>query len=625
MQTSAQDPSASTGYGQAGADDNEPNDMKVQNANVPSIMPDAANALAALNGLTYKLPPSIAVATSRTQKDYFATNDAHELGVDPIRIHIASGNNYIDTRNSYLTFDVVVESDPGDPIQIRWEGLCLPSGASWLNMFSGFRINHASGVEVDRMNVEHGMWQNMRQYYDKSSEWRATVGSGLLGLSSPSAPASTTLREEVNYDERRGMPAFIPPEEWNVLGGTRAANGIAGQNFGSTSDTRFSRVTVTLPLSELFEIFNKDELAPPFLMAGLQIEMQTLRKESFFQVVQNFGTYRRSEGYILDNPPPATTQTWNSFHPPVANVWPDHMRIVLENVRVSLCSYSLTDAMARRVSQISAMEGLEWNWTGVAHMSTLTDEEQFTMSVSQALSRANALILKARLNSRIDSPIANHFASLTWIPERLRDVAARFSIPETAAGVVEESPNHWLDGTCLALQARLGAMYVPAQPISGGVGHFYQFALQTFQALRARQNNGIPLVDYAGQVLSEGRPYTTAGVNGLQGNAIATMIARQDDVDPDVFTPQLDTHTEGFLPSITTAAQCVYAIPLTTSSDLPESGLAISAQRTAELNVQFRTITKGLDTWKAIRRYDLFIPHTKVATLYLSDTCVVRT
>ena len=50
------------------------------------------------------------------------------------------------------------------------------------------------------------------------------------------------------------------------------------------------------------------------------------------------------------------------------------------------------------------------------------------------------------------------------------------------------------------------------------------------------------------------------------------------------------------------------------------SGLAISAQRTAEVNFRF----KPLSVLPIQRRYDMFIPHTKVATLFLGDVCVVR-
>ena len=62
----------------------------------------------------------------------------------------------------------------------------------------------------------------------------------------------------------------------------------------------------------------------------------------------------------------------------------------------------------------------------------------------------------------------------------------------------------------------------------------------------------------------------------------------------------------------------VSAVPLESSSTLQQSGAAISAQRTAVVNM---TWAKSDDTDD--RKIDAFVPYSKLATLFL-DSVVVR-
>lgn len=559
-----------------------------------------AEALASLNNVVYELEPAVSVATSRTMKEYLASNDRHYLGQDPIQINIASGNQFVDLKNSYMSFDVNFENMGAD----TFASTRIPQGASWLNLFDFFKITHASGVEVDRQNSQLGVWRQIRTWWDKSAEWRDTVGAGLLNM------ANQYARPYDNVDERIGdYITELHQRDLGAVGPDTAYQGSLPINN--------TKQHVVIPLQDLFDWADKDELCPPYLMSGLRLDLKTLAKERFFQRVNDYDKYK--EGTVnnyelgddtgLDDRPGGGGDIVGIVYKP----WNDQSAVFMDNIRVNLCSYSLTDSMTRRIAEISASRGLEWSWNAVAHVSTLNQDETFTMQISQALSRANAIIVKARVVDNINRYDCNHFASLPWIPDNARNAAALVADDSTSPSVLEY-PTHSLDGTCLEMQARVGAMYLPAQPLRGGIKDFYHSALQTFGAMRrADAQVGPTLGDFGGHLKTRGFPYR------VSPPVPAAPLPPGDNSVTVPFEDIVLTPLAGF-PAITTAAQGIYAIPLESSPNLKQSGLAISAQRTAEVNFRF----KPLSVLPIQRRYDMFIPHTKVATLFLGDVCVVR-
>jgi len=571
-------------------------------------VPVQVDALSSMNGVTYSLEPSISVATSRTMKEYLCSNDAHVLGVDPIILSVTSGAAYVDLQNSYLSLDVNFEGMGGEDFR----NVRMSAGSSWANMFDGFKVTHATGVEIDRMQSGLGVWRSICQFYDNPDAWRKTVGEGVLGLTG-------TVQ-----DSRSGS---LVCSEHEVKYQSAPKKGQVETPNGRTWDAGNSKQHVVIPLAELMEWCDKDELAPPFLMSGLRLDLHTLSKEAFFQrpddikLYNEEGKYQYSDYTQGDNGEAVPNGRMFTAHD--KNPWPVGSRVILDNIRLNLCAYTLTDSMTRHVSEVSAAQGLEWDWTAIAHTTTLNNEEVFTLPINQALSRANCLIVKARLNAHLNSVSENQFASLPWLPATARDECFRsqFMARETVeVKDAEEWPNRLLDGACVGLQARVGAMYIPAQPIRGGLRDFYHSALQTWSAFRRTDNAvGPTITEYAGEVLHAGPQYShiasyPVGVGPIPYVPTKTV----------AFIPHADVQSEttaGFFHAVTTAAKAIYAIPLETSPQLKQSGLAISAQRTAELNFEFKTLEKSSGS---LRRYDLFVPHTKVATLFLGDVCVVR-
>jgi hypothetical protein len=548
-----------------------------------------ADALASLNHCTYELEPAVSVATSRTMREYLASNDRHYLGEDPVHITVASGNSFVDLRSSTLTYDIHFENMSDDEVR----NTRMPQGASFLNMWDGFRLTHATGVLVDSMTTSLGVWRQINTWWNRSSEWRDTIGSGLLGMANKFARPFDNVDERVgdyvNELHQRDRPA-------------RNADELKDGKKKIEAKARH----VCIPLPELFDWADKDELAPPYLMSGLQIDLTSLRKERFFIRPSDQKTYigdassEEGEQYKFN--------TVAFRHDVEPNEWPAGSRVYIDNIRLNLCSYSLTDSMSDYIAKKSASEGLQWAWTAVVNTSTTNTEEVFTMPISQSLSRANAFIVKARLASRLDNFFTNHTASLPWLPDEDRSASARHSTNLDTSSVID-TPNHDIDGTCLEMQARVGAMYLPSSALgNGGVKQFYHSALQCFSAFRRHDAQiGPTLSEFAGEIMNPGVKYQTA--------TAATADDQITYMDPTQFDKG-----EQMYPAITTAAQGLYAIPLETSPDLAQAGIALSSQRSGEISLRF----KPMSGKQRPRRYDLFVPHTRVASLFLGDVCVVR-
>ena len=191
------------------------------------------------------------------------------------------------------------------------------------------------------------------------------------------------------------------------------------------------------------------------------------------------------------------------------------------------------------------------------------------------MSRACCVIIKSRTNANMSGSTqaaADSYASDPWQLQGIRYDDTTTAITAT---------NRAMDGTMTAFQVQLGAQYIPALP-TVSPQEFLHSALKTFnQYRRSDEVGGVPLWSYMG--IDEQYSFDNA---------------RPDQVR---------------------AAKAISAVPLESSSTLQQSGSAISAQRTAVVNFEYK-YDRTTDT---PRRVDLFVPYSKLATLYL-DSVVVR-
>ena len=229
----------------------------------------------------------------------------------------------------------------------------------------------------------------------------------------------------------------------------------------------------------------------------------------------------------------------------------------------------------------SSDTGLEWAWDAVHHSPTTTNLGNFSIQVNRALSRANAVIVKTRpltaVSTSLLGQIQNSYASEPWLDPVLSNTSLL---------------NQGIDGRVTSFQVQLGAQYIPAAAIQHPT-QFLHSALKTFAQFRRNDEvGGVPLSLFTGVSLSRAPfPVPPAAID--------------------------DTKQDETLPGLAIAA-----VPLESSSTLQQSGAAISAQRTAVVNVTYahgRASTPD----SPLRKIDLFIPYTKLATLFL-DSVVVR-
>lgn len=555
------------------------------------IAPDVASLMEA-NSLDYRIPPALSIATSRAMKSYPALNQSYEMG-QTIVLVVSSGASYIDLQNSYLAFTVKFNKGAGAP---DITGVRMPAKTGYNMMFQRGVGVHSSGVEVERVNDALGEWAQIETYYNTSKEKRAIQGS-LYNFNDSSYPGSvlrntTDAFEEamrgywsnsVHYNRPDAADGKYTVDEFqgnfdqqgDYLDGTpstwagwqqkynfhaRTTLSQISQNtiltnpalainnitaFKEDDDLSGQTVRVVIPLPELLPLFKNTLLAPSYLMAGLRIELTTYTKEHFFQCVQT-------------TPGPAA---------PAEYKWNTGDTVTIEDIAINLESFSLSESIVRKLAQVSAGTGLEWNWTAVHQAASNTTLSSTAVQVNRALSRADCVIIKTRTNPNINNQLENSFASDPW---NYRGTAT--------------VPNVQHDGTMKTFQVQLGSLYIPAKPIERSVEYLHS-ALKTFAQFRRNDEvGGVPLWEFIG---------TQIGI--VSGGDTASTYG-----------------------NITGPALAISAVPLESSSTLQQSGLAISAQRTAVINLEW--YTGRSDSYP--RRIDLFIPYTKLLTLMLDSVNV---
>ncbi len=379
-------------------------------------------SLLEVNSLDYRLPPSLSVAVSRAMKTYRSANISHSFG-EMISITLSTGAAFIDPLNSYLSFDVKIPD-----AAIVSDNIALPTHGSWAQMFDRFTVVHSSATELDRMTASLGEYCQFKDYYERDANWRKTTGAlfnhgddngaaGRIGGGSSSYPTWPVAALTGN----QSIACILPTSD---------------QPFPE-SYTPGDVINVRIPLAQILPIFKSNLLMPSFLAAGMRIELTSHTKERFF-------TLRNAS--IAGN---AGGAQWSV----AANQQP-----TISNVFIHTESFQLGDSINRKLAQISASSGLEWNFTAVHQTFTGKTEASFSHQISRALSRANNIIMKVRRDVDFKSPYADSFSSLPFPSQSILNSAAN-------QGVRALPVFQLLDGTIERFQVQLGAQYIPAEAL----------------------------------------------------------------------------------------------------------------------------------------------------------------
>jgi hypothetical protein len=416
----------------------------------------------------------------------------------------------------------------------------------------------------------------------------------------PVAPFPTsddTWRQKyarVNQPTRNGISVVTGSTTAPVT--NNVATYVSGWQSGFKEDQDLSgkRVHVVIPLTHILPIFRNNLLAPPYLIAGLRIELGTYAKETFFQTV----TVINSTNFNADY----KQFTWNPLH-----------SVQIQNPVINFETFTLTDAITRKIAQISAASGLEWSWDAIHQSFTTTSSQTFSYQINRAISRANIVVVKTRSVNNLSDPAENYFASDPWnspVNPGRSAIPPVYPTAQPAAGS-PSTADQLYDGTMSNFQVQLGALYIPSQPILL-TSEFLHSALKTFcQFRRNDEVGGVPLFQFIGQA------YSIAPLETDLVSAVAQASGGANPVYPLVSLTSNFTNANfsRFIPSL--AISCV---PLESSSTLQQSGAAISAARTAIVNMAWQYVRNE----NTSRRVDLFVTYTKLATLLL-DSVVIRT
>jgi len=480
-------------------------------------------ALLEVNRLDYRLPPSLSIATSRAMKVYKSRDQSYVAGTEQMQFTLSTGATYVDFLNSHLQFKVKM------PTTLTAPNPKFSPHTGWANLIRQIRIIHSSGVELDRMKDSAGEWMQIQEMHNHSEAHRR-VQSDLYTFNGSGRPSAPSMHSEFIEKSKEGVILD------KLVYGDAAA--LAGSAYVALDQSGLE-YDVCIPLAKLCGFFNVDLLAPSFLTAGLQIYIDFYTPEHFFQC----GT------------------TINGQQAAAGDPWPAGKALTLSNAEVHMETFTLTDSVVRKLSQISSGTGLEWYWDAVHQMNVTTNASSLSVQVTRALSRANNIIVKTRTSADLQTSVKDSFGSQPWL-----DVTKH-----TAAAVAA------INGTMTEFQVQLGAQYIPSRHISD-VLSFRHSTLKTFNTFR--------------------RSDMCVGVTGTE------------------FTGFTDT-APGSSTLLTWFNGCaVAAVPLESSSTLQQAGAAISAQRTAVVNMSWKSPS-------ANRRVDVFVVYSKLATLFL-DSVVVR-
>ena len=155
--------------------------------------------LIALNDLTYVLEPDMSVAVNKTHKRHFFQSNTYTPEQRGICI-LNSGADYIDTRRSFLSFEVALTNGEGH----GFFGSC----GSACNLIENILISTRSGDELCRI-TDFGLLQNMLIPMTYCESWKQTTGQVMRLGGGLHDPAATIQSSKSGTVTRLLIPMYL--------------------------------------------------------------------------------------------------------------------------------------------------------------------------------------------------------------------------------------------------------------------------------------------------------------------------------------------------------------------------------------------------------------------------------
>jgi hypothetical protein len=407
---------------------------------------ESVQALMDVNGLRYAMTAGVSVSTSRIVREWDAQRATY-TGGEVVQFIIGSGAAFVDPKNSYLKFTIQIAGTDANSRKYRffW-GNDRKGRQNAMQLFSDFRMTHSSGYEIDRLQSRLGTWAVYRDSYGKSLEWWQTVGSLLRGCQTDDA--------QFGNDGSGGALVYSNPQETNASY-VDADNTQGSLVFNErkpfvpvdSGAGSVINIDVEIPLSCIAGIWDNDQLAPPYLMAGLSLQMTLNLKELIW-------TLRTTDA----DPATITSADW---------------AYQIVNPRLALETITFTDAVLRALSLTSVANGLEMPFMATHYLQSTAFNSNNSIQINRGLSRANLIVIR------------NYQAAQVAINSNT------LLLDSNAASYIPTGANN-------GFQVKLGSEFMPNRPLDQALS-LYHAAQTAFGNWRADQQNTVTIEDYCGR------------------------------------------------------------------------------------------------------------------------------
>ena len=316
--------------------------------------------LITVNDLVYVLEPDLSVATNKTHKVQYFQNNEYQSGQNAICI-LNSGADYIDTRRSWLQFDIEAKgctlvpkfanASPTDPLTATTEAktsLYLGANGSACNFINQITISTRSGDVLCQL-FDYNLLQNILLPLTYDKQWFDTVGQTMM--------------------------------------------------YGCGLDTSAVGVKnrMCIPMYILAPLFGYGRLMPAMLMSGLRIEILFANSTQAFQSVRTGQYVASATGAGAECK--TTTQVgellprWKTIKEgPVTSY-------VVHDAQLVLSSVQLSDSIQRSLNELSATNGLEIVYPDYERTSTPISQTELNIEVRKSCSRALKAFGRLRFNN----------------------------------------------------------------------------------------------------------------------------------------------------------------------------------------------------------------------------------
>ena len=261
--------------------------------------------LITVNDLVYVLEPDLSVATNKTHKIQYFQQSSYGSGQNAICI-LNSGADYIDTRRSWLQFDVAATGGTAGTTN-----LYLGANGSACNFINQVTISTRSGDVLCQL-FDYNLMQNILLPLTYDKQWFDTVGQTMM------------------------------------YGG--------GLDTSNVTPNQETKNRMCIPMYVLAPLFGYGRLMPAMLMSGLRIEIQFATHTQAFQSLPT-GAYTAGFNGVTGC---ATIADLAAALPTYASV----VQVPATGYNVTdaqfvLSSVQLSDSIQRSLNELSATNGLE--------------------------------------------------------------------------------------------------------------------------------------------------------------------------------------------------------------------------------------------------------------------------